>query len=143
MLRAVLLVALLCATVLQAAPRAWAEFGTGATATATLAADVLQPPSGLTAAEAGCAAAGYLVQLQWTASASDWLDGYEVAVSTTSGGPYSVVPLESGQNPKSTQRTGGGLQKKTAYYFVVSSTKGGWRSTSGEATATTSSRTCR
>jgi hypothetical protein len=114
-----------------AAPAAWASLQDDATATSQFTADVLQPPSGLSG-KASCGTLGYQLDLTWTASPTTWIDGYDVALATTPGGPYEIAPIEGGQDPMATSRTVGGLQPATDYYVVVQSTKGGWYARSSE-----------
>lgn len=126
----------------QAAPVAWASFQESATSSATLAADVLAPPTGLAASAPYCVPGSHAVNLSWTASASNWLDGYEVRVSTAASGPYAVVPLPAGGDPKATARAVTGLDRKTSYHFVVATTRGSWRAASAAVSISTPARTC-
>lgn len=125
----------------SAAPTAWATFVEQASATATFSAAVLAPPTDVTASAPACTT-GYSSQLTWTASASTWLDGYEVAMGTAPGGPYTVEPLPAGANPTDTTRTLSGLARKTSYYVVVRTTRSGWRAQSAEVVVTTPARNC-
>ena len=128
----------LCGALLGSATPALASFGQGAVATAAFTADVLLPPSGLTAT-AACGVLGVQADLTWQASPSTWLDGYEVAASTVSGGPYTVVPIEAGQDPLATSRAVA-LEPNTVYYLVARATKGGWTASSAEASLRTRPR---
>jgi hypothetical protein len=62
------------------------------------------------------------VELNWGASSTPWVDGYEVRWGTTSGGPY---PNSSGVVTALTYSTPA-LGTGT-YYFVARATKGAWR----------------
>lgn len=126
----------------SAAPAAWASFVEQASVSASFSAAVLAPPTGVTAAPVACAASGYSSQLSWTASASTWLDGYEVAMGTRSGGPYAVVPLPAGADPTDTTRTLSGLARKTSYYVVVRTTRSAWRAQGDEVVVTTPAKNC-
>lgn len=97
----------------QAAPSDWATFQESATATASIGADVLAPPTGLVASAAYCGTGSYQVDLSWNASASDWLDGYQVLLSTAAAGPYSVPPPVDA-DPKAATRSVAGLERRTA-----------------------------
>lgn len=144
-MRTRLVVTVLAATGLavgSAAPAAWGSFVEQASATATFSAAVLAPPTGITASAVTCAATGYSSQLTWTASASTWLDGYELAMGTAPGGPYTVVPLPAGASPTDTTRTLSGLARKTTHYMVVRTTRGAWRAESAEVVVTTPARNC-
>lgn len=126
----------------SAAPTAWASFVEQASASATFSAAVLAPPTGATASAPGCVGGSYSSQLSWTASASTWLDGYEVAMATTSGGPYAVVPRPAGVSPTATSRTLSGLARRTTYYVVVRTTRSSWRAQSGQVVVTTPAKNC-
>lgn len=135
--------ALLGAALVSGSPAAWADFQQAATSSAELAADVLQPPSGLTAtAPKGCGLLGYQIDLTWTASPTAWNERYDVLLSTTSGGPYEVVPPPPGQEPLATSRSVGGLARKTTYYVTVRSVRGSWWASTAEVTAQTSTVRC-
>ena len=124
----------------QGVAPAWADFRTSASSSASFSADVLLPPSEVTASPS-CGALGVQADLDWVASPSTWIDGYEVATSTTAGGPYTPVPVQGGQDPRVTTRSVG-LQGGTVYSRVVRATKGGWTASSAEVSVRTRPR-CR
>lgn len=64
--------------------------------------------------------------VSWTATASTWADGYEVARSTTSGGPYTVIGTVNGQAV--TSFTDAQRPFSTTYHYVVRAVKSNWRS---------------
>lgn len=129
-------VAVLTALLAVGGPVAYAAFGQQATASAGFSTDTLLAPSGLSAT-AGCNGLEHQVALSWTATPSEWADGYEVSMATSSGGPYSVVPLPIGGDPLATTRTVGGLTADTTYWFRVTATRNGWRSSHLSASAKT------
>ena len=126
----------------SAMPAAWATFVESASASATFSAAVLAPPTGVTVSSPYCGQNGHAVDVSWEPSRSDWLDGYEVALGTAAGGPYAVVPLPAGADPTTTARAVDGLMRKTTYYVVVRTTRGGWRAAASPVAVTTAPRNC-
>jgi hypothetical protein len=126
----------------QAATSDWATFQESATATDAIGADVLAPPTGLVASATYCGTGTHQVDLSWSASASDWLDGYEVLLSTAAAGPYSVVPPPVDADPEATTRSVAGLERRTTCYFVVATTRDSWRAASDPVAVTTPARKC-
>jgi hypothetical protein len=93
----------------------------GSISTATLAA-----PTGLAT---GCfILTPTHVRVSWTASASSFVAGYDVARSSTSGGPYSVVGSVSSATTTYTDTR----PNTNTYYYVVRATKFGWSAQSAE-----------
>jgi hypothetical protein len=105
--------------------------------TATLAA-----PTGLNAIRGICVpAVNSQANLSWTATASTFADGYEIARSTTSGGPYSTVGNVNGLGTVTHIDTG--LAFSTTYYYVVRAKKYVWRSVnSAQSSVTTPNSLC-
>ncbi len=120
-----------------AGPAAWAAFQQSASASSGFATASLAPASALTATRQ-CGVLQYEIRLSWTATPSAWADGYEVSMATSAAGPYAVVPLPAGGNALATTRTVGLLAPSTTYWFRVTATKGSWRSSAVQASATTS-----
>lgn len=109
-----------------AIPTSGAILTDAGTVTGSLTTDILDPPSGLSAAPSGSD-----VNLSWTASPHPDVSRYEVLRSTTSGSGYGPVGTPSG-----TSFTDAGLTSGT-YYYVVRATYRNWTSTSSnEASAT-------
>lgn len=104
-----------------------ASFLDGASVSATVSTDTLQPPTNLAAGHGPCTAAVMAsITLTWTATASTWADGYEVRASLLSGGPYTAIGTVGGRS--TTTFTATGLSFATTYHYVVQATKGNWRS---------------
>ena len=104
-----------------------ASFRDAGSASATLATDTLQPPTNPAAAHGPCTlGVAASVTVSWTATVSTWAGGYEIRASLLSGGPYSVVGTVAGRTTTSFTVTG--LPFATTYHYVVSATKGNWRS---------------
>jgi hypothetical protein len=104
-----------------------ASFLDGESASATLSTDTLQPPTNPATAHGPCVLGlAASITVSWTATPSPWAGGYEVRASLVSGGPYSVVGTVAGRT--TTSYTVTGLPFATTYHFVVSATKGNWRS---------------
>ena len=137
-------VAVLCTGLVVglAGSTAHASFVESAVASASFSAAVLAPPTAVSSGAPVCSGGSYSAQVTWAASASSWLDGYEVALSTTSGGPYAVVPRPAGVSPTATTRTVTGLARRTTYYVVVRTTKSAWRAQSGQVAVTTPAKAC-
>lgn len=107
---------------------ATAAFTGSASASATIDTAVLAPPTSPSAQD-GCTTLVSLavwIDLSWTATASTWADGYRIARSTTSGGPYTVIANVAGQS--TTTYRDSGLSLSTTYYYVIRSTKHSWTS---------------
>lgn len=130
-------VALLTCVLAAGAPVAHAAFFGSATASSSFSTDTLAGVPGLSAT-AQCGALQYEIALSWTATTSTWADGYEVSMATASTGPYDVVALPLGADPLATSRVVGNLSAGTRYWFQVTATKGGWRSTAAQVDQTTS-----
>lgn len=136
-MRRPLTVAALTAVLAAAGPVAYAAFGGAATSSAGFSTGALDAPSAL-AASRRCGLLQYEIVLSWTATPTPWADGYEVSMATSAAGPYTVVPLPLGDDPLATTRVVGLLAPSTTYWFRVTATKGGWRSSAATASATTS-----
>jgi hypothetical protein len=96
----------------------------------------LAAPTGASASGGCNGLLGYHVSLSWTATSSTWADGYQIARSTTNGGPYTVVATVPGRT--TTTYTNTGLALLTTYYYVIRATKHTWTSpNSNQASATT------
>lgn len=118
---------------------AWldAEAASASYSTATLA-----PAANPSATAGTCVlAVGDATTLTWTATPSTWADGYEIARSLLSGGPYTVIATVSGRTTVS--YTDSGLLFSTTYHYVVRATKGAWRSVdTAQSSRTTRSAVC-
>lgn len=123
----------------QGAPVAWAAFNESAVATATIAADVLAPPGGLSVSGPVCVTGSHAVDVSWAPSTSDWLDGYQVLLATAAQGPYAVVATG---DPSMVAHTLTGLERKTTYYVVVAATRSSWRAATPAVSVTTPPRNC-
>ena len=135
--------ALLGALLTHGTPAAWADFRGTATSSVQLAADVLHPPTQLVATvPRSCGQLGHQVDLAWTASTTPWVEHYEVLLSTTSGGPYEVVPPQGGQDPTATSRWVGGLARKQTYFVTVRSVRGSWWAPTAEVSVQTQNTKC-
>jgi signal peptidase len=116
-----------------AAPSAFAA-PTGTSA--SFIADTIAVPLGLTASfSCGAATVGMKITIGWDAVTG--ADGYEIARSTTSGGPYTVIDVI---DASSTSYADTAVVKDTTYYYVVRTVDGPWTSADSlEVTATTPS----
>lgn len=106
------------AAFLAAAPPTSLEVSSGA----------LAPPTSPAAAD-GCTLIPLLnvwIDLSWVATTSTWADGYQIARSTTNGGPYTVVATVGGHG--TTTYRDGGLALSSRYYYVIRATKFAWTS---------------
>lgn len=94
----------------------------------------LVPPSNVTATfDCGTLGLGKGILVEWD-SVSD-AEGYEVARSTDSGGPYTTI---ASVDASTTQYMDNDVENNTTYYYVVRSTASGWVSeNSAEASETT------
>lgn len=93
----------------------------------TFTADVLNPPTAVTAS------GGSSVNLQWTATADAYAEGYRVFRGSVSGGPYTEVAQVTPRTTTSYADSPG----PGTYFYVVRSFVGGWESVdSNEASAT-------
>lgn len=117
--------ALVSASVVTA-PAALAAFTSKSDASATLGTATLAPASNPSAANAGCSLLTFSIKISWTPSTSSAVNGYRVAIDTTSGGPYPTVANVSGISASSTTFTG--LAGGTRYYGIVTATRGSWTS---------------
>jgi len=105
---------------------AWGAWSDSSSASAQYSSALLAPPTNPAAVLGICTVlTSDQIVLSWTATASTWADGYEIARSTTSGGPYSVIGTV-GQ--PTVVFTDGPLPFSTSYYYVVRATKNSWRS---------------
>ena len=120
---------------------AWASFNDSATASASYTADVLVAPTSPAAAAGTCTVGtGDRTVLSWTATSSSWTSGYEIARSTTAGGPYTVIGTVSGVS--TTTYTDGPLAFSTTFYYAIRSMKSAWRSTNATVSRTTKNALC-
>lgn len=127
--------------VLGTAPVAWASFNDASSASATYTADVLAPATNPSAAAGMCSTvSGDRTVLSWTATTSTWATGYEIARSTTAGGPYTVVGTASGAG--TTTYTDSGLAYSTTYYYAIRSMRNAWRGTNATTSRTTKNSLC-
>lgn len=127
--------------VLASAQVAWASFNDSATASASYTAGVLAAPTSPAAAAGTCTVGtGDRTVLSWTATTSSWATGYEIARSTTAGGPYTVIATVSGVS--TTTYTDGPLAFSTTFYYAIRSTKNVWRSTDATVSRKTKSTLC-
>jgi hypothetical protein len=79
--------------------------------------------------------------ITWTPTTSSWADGYIVARSLLSTGPFVTVGTVSGQSTATFTDTP--LLFSTTYYYVVRATKNNWRSAdTATVSKTTRSLTC-
>lgn len=99
----------------------------------------LVPPANVTATfDCGTLGIGRHILVDWDAVEN--VEGYEVARSTTSGGPYSVI---ANVEAPTTQYQDGTTESNTTYSYVVRSTAGGWVSEDSiEASETTPGSVC-
>ncbi len=116
---------LLSASVVKA-PAVLAVFASSGAASATLETATLAPATSPSAANAGCSLLTFSIKVSWTPSVSSQVDGYRVAIGTTSGGPYPTVANVSGNSASSA--TFGGLAGNTRYYGIVTATRASWTS---------------
>ncbi len=116
--------------VVRASNTGGSSANSGEASATTQAAPTPTAPSGLTAT----AVSSSQINLSWTDNSSNE-NGFIVARSTTSGGPYSDV-ITVGANVTSTSNTG--LSASTTYYYVVRAYNGSGSSlNSAQASATT------
>lgn len=126
---------------LSTAQVARASFNDASTASASYTADVLAPATNPSAAAGTCSTlSGDRTVLSWTASTSTWATGYEIARSTTAGGPYTVVGTASGAG--TTTYTDAGLAYSTTYHYAIRSMRNAWRGTNATASRTTKNSLC-
>ncbi|MQA98826.1 MAG: hypothetical protein GEU78_00800 [Actinobacteria bacterium] len=127
--------------VVLAAP-ALAGWTASMTKSQTVTMATLAAPTGLTAANGVCVArTSSPVDLAWTATSSNFADGYEVFRSTTTGGPYTSLGTVNGPNTTTFVDTTAAFNK--SYFYVVQAKRNLWRSpSSNEATATTPRPNC-
>ncbi|MGQ0831874.1 MAG: hypothetical protein ACT4OV_09370 [Microthrixaceae bacterium] len=118
-----------------------AAFTDGTTASASYSAGALAAPTSPSATAGTCSTiTGDRTVLSWTASTSSWASGYEIARSTTSGGPYTVIATVSGVS--TTTYTDAPPAFSTTYYYAIRSTKHAWRSANATTSRTTKSSLC-
>lgn len=117
-----------------------AAFHDATVATGAVTTDVLLPPTTLTAGPGTCTPlSGDRIALSWTASASTWRDGYEIARATSAGGPYTVIATVAAG---ATTYTDGPLSFSTTYHYAVRATRHAWRSSDVTASRTTRNGLC-
>lgn len=102
----------------------------------------LEPPGAPTASIGECiAGVSIKVNLSWSATASEFAEGYDISRSTTPGGPYSKVGAVIGVGTTTLIDTSADFL--TTYYYVVQATKNNWRSLYlGETSVTTPAPFC-
>lgn len=99
--------------------------------------DVVPPASVSATFDCGTLGLGKGILVEWGAVSS--ADGYEVARSTTSGGPYEGLGSVDGSTTSYLDDT---VENATTYYYVVRTIAGDWTSEdSAEASETTPSST--
>lgn len=119
---------------------AWASFAASSSATAAYTSGALAAPTNPAASPGTCSPfSGDRIVLTWTATTTVSADGYEIARSTTTGGPYTVVATVPAAT---TAYTDGPLSFSTAYYYAIRSTKYTWRSPDATVSRTTRSSLC-
>lgn len=98
----------------------------------------LVPPTNVTATfDCGTLGLGKGILVEW--DGVDGAEGYEVARSTESGGPYTTVATV---DASPTEYMDNDVENSTTYYYVVRTTASGWISEdSPEASETTPSST--
>lgn len=139
--RAAVTAVAIAVALLGTAPVAWASFDDVSAASASYTADVLAPATNLSAAAGFCSTlSGDRTVLSWTATASTWATGYEIARSTTAGGPYTVVGTASGAG--TTTYTDAGLAYSTTFYYAIRSMRNAWRGTNATTSRTTKNSLC-
>lgn len=96
----------------------------------------LVPPGNVTATfDCGTLGLGKGILVEWDAASG--AGGYEVARSTSSGGPYTTIATV---DASTTQYMDNDVENSTTYYYVVRATASGWSSeNSAEASETTPS----
>lgn len=106
---------------------AWGAFSDQASAALDVRAATLEPPT-LVATSAGTCTAGVgdAIVLNWTASTTLAVTGYEILRATASAGPYSPVGTVSGRTVETYTDTP--LSFATTYHYVLRSIKENWRS---------------
>lgn len=121
-----------------AASALWVD---GGSASMAYSAAALAAPTSPATAPGVCVVLSHdRIVVSWSASTSTWATGYEVARSTTSGGPYSVVGTVGAAQLSFSD---GPLTFSTTYHYVVRATKNTWRSPdSAQVVRTTRSAAC-
>ncbi len=126
---------------LGAAATAGASYTDSTSAAATYTAGALQPATAPAATAGTCSTVtGDRTVLTWTATTSTWASGYEIARSTTAGGPYTVIATVSGVG--TTTYNDGPLAFSTTYYYAIRATKHQWRSADATVSRKTKSSLC-
>jgi len=115
----------------------------GATASEGVTAGVLQPPSGLAAAQGHCANNRSIeVVLSWTPSPSGFAAGYAIWRSGGLSSSYVMVGTAGGGS--ATGFTDTTVSFSTTYTYEVRALRAGWTSApAGPVAITTLSKTCR
>lgn len=117
------LAAIALASVQAVASAVWVD---GSSASMAYSSAVLAAPTSPSTAPGVCTVlSNDQIIVTWSASASTWATGYEIARSTTSGGPYSVVGTVGAAQVSFSD---GPLAFSTTYHYVVRATKHTWRS---------------
>jgi hypothetical protein len=122
---------------------AWAAFGpTTPSGQQSVSAGVLQPPTGLAAAQGPCANnRSTAVALSWKASTSAFAAGY--AVWRSGGGSAAYVMVGTAGGGSATGFTDTTVAFSTTYSYVVRAARAGWTSAAaGPVAITTLSKTC-
>jgi hypothetical protein len=130
----------LALTVSTAAPRSLALATDQEAVAATITADILDPPAGLTCnggtlvCDAGLTARP---ALSWTATTDPYATGYRMFRSTTPGSGYVQIGTVSGRTTTTFTDTTGGLVVLTTYYYVVIAESANWTSVNSNEVAVT------
>lgn len=80
------------------------------------------------------------ITLNWTATSSNFADGYDIYRSSVDGGPYSKIDHMSGRT--TTTFTNSALSTNSSYFYVVQSTAINWTSNNSNQTEATTPTTC-
>ncbi len=121
---------------------AWGAFSDQASAALDVRSATLDPPT-LVSTEPGACTVGVSdsIVLNWTASATAAVTGYEILRATAEAGPYSPIGTVTGRTVETYTDTP--LSFATTYHYVLRSTKENWRSVETAAVSrTTRSSNC-
>ena len=117
-----------------------AAFNDSAAATMAVTSDVLLPATSPAAGPGTCTPLSTdRIVLTWTATASTWADGYEVARGTSAGGPYTVIASVSAAT---TTYTDSSLSFSTTYHYAIRAKRNAWRSADATTSRTTRNSFC-
>ena len=106
---------------------AWGAFEDQVSAAMTLRTATLEPPTLVTAAAGTCVAGVRdAIVLDWTASTTADITGYEILRATASAGPYSPVATVTGREVQTYTDTS--VSFATTYHYVLRSIAGNWLS---------------